>query len=207
MRDLLKFTFKPVDSENWFSKDLRKWSCLGSPSKKISVSSAYCKMGKSAKLGRGIGSFRSAINFAFVNHGLGQICSQNKEEGDRSPCLTTTLLQWNVFPGTSLRSTIEVAIERISLIYPAYPFLTNAPSFKNRRIAWCSTLSKAFSKSSFKMTIPFLEWWHKCKYSKAQSTQSWIVLDLLNPHWFLCINFIISLYNLIASNFVISLRD
>jgi hypothetical protein len=43
---------------------------------------------------------------------------------------------------------------------------------KTSIIAACSNLSKAFSKSSFRMTISFLDLWQREMYSKAQAKQS-----------------------------------
>jgi hypothetical protein len=49
------------------------------------------------------------------------------------------------------------------LIQPIYleekPFLCSI-----LRITWCSTVSKAFSKSSLRMTISLLEEWQMCGY-------------------------------------------
>jgi hypothetical protein len=56
------------------------------------------------------------------------------------------------------------------------------------RIAWCSILSKAFSKSRVKMTISFLEVLQRWRYSKAQPRQSWMDLVLMKPYWFSCIS-------------------
>jgi hypothetical protein len=45
-----------------------------------------------------------------------------------------------------------------------------------------STRSKAFSKSSFRITISLLDWWHWCRNSKAHPRQSYMVLPLIKPY-------------------------
>jgi hypothetical protein len=50
----------------------------------------------------------------------------------------------------------------------------------------CSTVSKAFAKSSFKMIISRLIWWHWWIYWKLQARQSWIVLLLIKLYWLSC---------------------
>lgn len=47
IKDLLKFTWSPVESEKVLSRPLRFKRILASPGKTSSVSSAYYKMGKS----------------------------------------------------------------------------------------------------------------------------------------------------------------
>lgn len=47
-----------------------------------------------------------------------------------------------------------------------------------------SMVSKAFSKSSLRRIISLLDCSHWWMYSKDQAKQSWIVLPLINPYWF-----------------------
>jgi hypothetical protein len=47
-------------------------------------------------------------------------------------------------------------------------------------------VSKAFSKSNYRMMASFLDYWHSWICSKLQAKQSWIVLVLIKPYWFLC---------------------
>ena len=127
---------------------------------------------------------------------------KTKRRGDRgSPCLTP-LLHWNLFPSFPLRRTEEVVVERMFLIHVIHLFPKLIASWIVV-IALCSTLSNAFSKSSFTMTT-FLDWWQRCIYSKAQARQSWMVLVLINPYWFLWIKGIMILCNLLARIFVSS---
>jgi hypothetical protein len=94
----------------------------------------------------------------------------NKRGEKGSPCLTP-LLQWKVLPGTPLRRTEEVPEPRMSLIQLTHlepkPLL-----YKISIIAWCSSLSKAFSKSNLRMTISFLDDLHRWIYSNAHASQS-----------------------------------
>jgi hypothetical protein len=50
-------------------------------------------------------------------------------------------------------------------------------------IAWCSILSKAFSKSSLMITTSFLVDLHRWMYSNAQARQSCMVLVFMKPYW------------------------
>jgi len=133
---------------------------------------------------------------------LQEISSQNKKERwEGAPCLTP-LLKWKVFPLTPLRMTAKV------------------PELKMRCIHWirlsgnlfcsiiliiklCSTLSKAFSKSSLRMTISLLDWWQRCRNNRDQAKQSCMHLCLMKPYWFVRIICGSSICNLLASNFVI----
>ena len=92
--------------------------------------------------------------------------ASTKRRGERgSPCLTPRL-QWNVLPGTLFRSTTEVPLEKMLLIQCSH-FSPKPMCSIICNIAWCSTLSEAFSKSNLRMIISFLEWWQRCRYSKA----------------------------------------
>jgi hypothetical protein len=51
------------------------------------------------------------------------------------------------------------------------------------KITLCSNLSKAFSKSSFRITISFFDWWQRWRNWNVQARQSWIVLPLIKPSW------------------------
>jgi hypothetical protein len=101
-----------------------------------------------------------------------------------------------------LSNTLEDLVERMLLIQEIQvcpkPLASN-----NFRMVECSILSKAFSKSSFSVTISFLDWWHRCRYSNAQAKQSWMVLCLRNPYWFLWMREVIMVYSLLAKSVVI----
>jgi len=76
-----------------------------------------------------------------------------------SPCLTP-LLHLNIFPSVPLsriEDLPEVRIFSIQFIH----FAGKPLCFMTWRLTWCSTLSKAFSKSSFRITISFLECWQR----------------------------------------------
>lgn len=68
-------------------------------------------------------------------------------------------------------------------------------------------LSKAFSKSNFRITIFFFELWHKCKYSSDRARQSWVVLFLIKSYLFLWTSLVITVCNLFASSLVKSLTE
>ena len=106
----------------------------------------------------------------------------------------------------SLSSTAQVADEKICFIQliQVWPKPLHSISVS---MAWCSILSKAFPKSSFNITISFFEWWQRCKYSKDQAMQSWMVLVLMKSYWFLCTNGRITVGSLFARSFVISLIE
>ena len=82
--------------------------------------------------------------------------ARTNRRGERgSPCLTP-LLHLKFFHGIPFRRTAELAVLRRFCIQLTH-FSENPLCFRISRIAWCSTLSKAFSKSSFRMIISFIE--------------------------------------------------
>jgi hypothetical protein len=62
----LKLIFKPVEREKVLRMDLRKKSCLASPSATIRVSSAYYITGKSSEPTFGIGSLSMPMDFPLL---------------------------------------------------------------------------------------------------------------------------------------------
>lgn len=136
--------------------------------------------------------------------------ARTNNKGERaSPCLTP-LLQWKSLPRTPFNRTAEVQVERVFLIHKHH-LLGKPLASKICTIAECSTISKAFSKSSLRIMISLLEWWHWWRYSKAQPKQSCIVLLCRNPYWFLWITWRITLCSLLARilvmNFIEELRS
>ena len=126
-----------------------------------------------------------------------KLCSKHKEKWrEGSPC-RTPLLHLKNFPGTPLSRIAEEPVSRMHFIHSNH-FSRNPRCSIIVRIAWCSTVSKAFSKSSFRIITSLLDCWHWWIYSKHQAMQSWIVLDLMNPYWLSCSNCSIKLYNLSA---------
>ena len=203
--DLEKLIFNPVESLKDWRTPLRKKSCVAEASKMIKVSSAYCMTGKS-ELGDGIGSLRKPCWAALLRMDCSRSAARTKSKGERgSPCLTP-LLQWKVFPGILFNNTAEVPDLRIDSIHDLH-FNPKPLWAKTSKITLCSILSNAFSKSNFRTTISFLEWWHKWRYSKDQARQSWIVLVLMKPYWFWCTSWRITLCSLFANSFVINLIE
>ena len=126
--------------------------------------------------------------------------STNKS-GDRgSPCLTP-LLQRKTSPHTPFKITDEDPELRMALIQEIH-LLPKPLASMILRIASCSILSKAFSKSSFRMTSSFFDLWQMWRYSRAQARQSFIVLDLIKPYWFWWIKPLILDCNLLVRSFV-----
>jgi hypothetical protein len=102
-----------------------------------------------------------------------------------------------------LSNTLEDPVERMLLIQKKIQVFPKPLASNNFRMVECSILSMAFSKSSFSMAISFLEWSHRCRYSNAQAKQSWMVLCLRNPYWFLWMREVIMVYSLLAKSVVI----
>lgn len=115
--DVLKLTFKPVDSVKVLMIDFRKRGCLVSPSRIIRVSSAYWMIRKSLLDSRGIGNLSRPKSLPLFIRDWRKSAAETKRRGERgSPCLTP-LKQLKVFPGDPYRRTTEVAEEKIRLIH------------------------------------------------------------------------------------------
>jgi hypothetical protein len=128
-----------------------------------------------------------------------------KIRGDKRSPYLTPILQWNVFPGTPFNRTEEIPKLKMHFIHLSQR--TPKPlAFIKASIVSCSILSKAFSKSNFRMTISFLDWWQSCRYSRVQVEQSWLVLVLIKPCWFLWM-ILITFFLLFARNFVRNLME
>ena len=163
-------------------------------------------IGKSEFASIEIGRFSNPSFFALLIIVCRRFAASTKRRGDRGSPYLSPLLQWKVFPGTPLRSTEEVPEFSMSWIHPTH--LVPKPLCRRIwSIAGCSIMSKAFSKSSLRMINFFLEVLQMCKYSKAQTRQSWIVLVLIKPYWFLCTNLMMTFCNLSARILVISLME
>lgn len=80
--------------------------------------------------------------------------AKTKRRGDKgSPCLTP-LLHLKGIPGTPFKRTAEEPEHKIALIQEIH--LAENPLYCSMdKMTWYSTLSKAFSKSSFRRTISF----------------------------------------------------
>jgi hypothetical protein len=132
--------------------------------------------------------------------------ANTKSRGERGSSCLTPLLHLKRFPGTPFSRTVvdlEFRILSIELIQ-----ISGRPSWAIiNKITWCSTRSKAFSKSNYRIIAFLLEWWHWWMYSKHQTRQSWIVLVQMKPYWFLCTRLLISLCNLSARILIISLGE
>jgi hypothetical protein len=153
----------------------------------------------------GIGRLMRPCSLALFRMDWRRSAASTKSKGERgSPCLT--LLQWNTFLGEPFNKTKDVPELKISFIHDSplspKPFLLMISS-----IAPCSILSKAFSKSSLRIISSFLDVWHRCRYSKDQAKQSWMVLVLINPYWLRWTNFVMRGYSLLARSFVMTLIE
>ena len=99
----------------------------------------------------------------------------------RGDHLALPLLHLKGFPRTPLSKIDDTP--GLKILSTQLTHLLEKPlCLRTCKITWCSMLSKAFSKSSFKMTISFLEWWQRWK-NYAQSRQYWMVLSLMKPYY------------------------
>jgi hypothetical protein len=119
-------------------------------------------IGKSAMYPSSMGRFKSPEFFALLMMDRSRSAASTKRRGGRgSPCLTH-LLQWKTFPGTPFNNTSDVVVAKISLIQ--FVHLSGNPLCRKIcRITWSSILSKAFPKSSFKITISFFLTCDRCE--------------------------------------------
>lgn len=166
-------------------------------------------MGKSAPARWGIGKLKLPKSFSLFTMVWRRSAARTNTSGDNgSPCLTPHL-QWNTFPGTPFSRTDDVPVWRMDFIQEVH-LLPKPLCFIIFRIASCSILSSAFSKSNFRITISLLDDLQIWRYSNAQARQSWIVVDLMNPYWFLWISLMITCCNLwansLVSSFMVELR-
>jgi len=147
-KDLLKFTCRPVESEKDLSIPFRLKRVLASPGKISSVSSAYCSIGKSPPELSEMRCVNTPISQALLTILCKRSAARTKSKEERgSPCLTP-LLHLNIFLGVPLSRIEEVPEASIFSIHFIY-FARKPLCFMTSRMTWCSTLSKAFSKSSF----------------------------------------------------------
>lgn len=127
-----------------------------------------------------------------------------KRRGERWSPWRTPLLQWKVLPGTPFSITDEVPDSMIIVVY--FSHLSPKPLYFNVSIiTLCSSLLKVFPKSSLGITICFLDCLHRCRYSKDQARQSWMVCSLIKPYLLLWSNLVTTFCGLFAISFVSSL--
>lgn len=192
-----------VDCAKDLRRALRKNSWAASAWTKSKVSLAYCSIGKSIP-GIGRGACRRPKWNALLIICCKSSAAITNNKGERgSPCLTP-LLHLNSFLETPFKSTEEDAVVNNILIHLSH--LCGNPRLSIiKRIEECSTVSKALAKSSLRIKISFLDWWHWCMYWKDQARQSWIVLFLINPYWLRCISSRMTSCNLSAKILVMIL--
>ena len=149
------------------------------------VSSAYCTIGKSSS-GWGIGAISRLEDAALLTSTCSNSAAITKSNGESGfPC-RTPLLHLKNFPGTPFRSSADEPEPSMLMIQSTH-LLGKPRCIIICIMAWCATVSKAFSKSNLRMMTSLLDWWHWWIYSKLQAKQSCIVLDLMKPYWFLWI--------------------
>lgn len=160
-------------------------NCFGQASITIIVSFAYYWiMGKSWPQPFWIGSRRRPRYFALLTIDCRRLAARTKGSGDRGSNTSFAMktLAWNTVQKNLRRPQTHNHLD------PFHPPRTQAFQPLWRRmstIASCSNLSKAFSKSSFNITIFFLAFLQRNKYSKEHAKQSWMDLSLIETYWFL----------------------
>ena len=127
------------------------------------------------------------------------------KSGERGPPYLTPHLHLNCLPNRPFRSTEDDPVGRISLIQ-AIHFASKPLCWRIYKISSCSTVSKAFAKSSFKMMMGIFDCLHWCIYSKAQPRLSWIALLFKNPYWFLWMHWRMTFWSLFAKILVRNFR-
>lgn len=126
--------------------------------------------------------------------------AMTNNEGDKGFLCLTPLLQCKFCPETPLRRIQEIT-EVIILLSQSHqvaekPILSIVPY-----IVLCSIVSKAFSKSSFRITISFfIAGIRECAQRPKQGRL------LIKPYWFLWMRGIIAACSVSARIFVMSLR-
>jgi hypothetical protein len=124
-----------------------------------------------SNVGARIGSLKWPSCVALLMMDWSKSAAKTKSRGEGgSPCLTP-LLQWNVLPGTPFNRTTDVPELRMESIQDLH-YMPKPLCAIISKITLCSTLSKAFSKSSFRTIISFFEWWHRWRYSKDHVKRS-----------------------------------
>lgn len=120
------------------------------------VSLAYCIIGKFVPDPVGSGKLRWPKSLALLIKFCSRSATRTNNKGESgSPCLTP-LLQWNIFHGTPFKRTDEVPDWNIISIHCNH-FDPKPLCFITCNISLCSTLSKAFPKSSLRMTNYLLD--------------------------------------------------
>jgi len=162
-------------------------------------------MGKSSQ-GCGIGACSKLREAALLTKIWSNSAAITNKSGDKgSPCLTP-LLHLKDFPGTPLSNTAD-QVPEFRMFFIQFIHMLGKPKwFLISKIAWCSTVSNAFSKSSLSIMTSLLNWWHWWMYSKLHAKQSWMVLVLMKKYWFLCTSLIITICNMSARILVSNLR-
>ena len=177
---------------------------MASASKIKSVSSAYWIVGNSSP-GQGIGLLNKPREVGLFIIAWSRSAAKTNNNRERGSPYRTLLLQQFFFLGTPFSSTADVPEEKISLIQ--WIQVSGKPiCCITDNIVLCSTVSKAFSKSSFRITISLLEWWHWWMNSKHQAKQSCIVLDLIKSYWYLWMSWRMTCCSLSARILVNSFR-
>jgi hypothetical protein len=116
------------------------------------VSLAYCTIGKSEVCYRGMGRFRTPNCLALFKMDCNKSTASTNRSGDSgSPFL--------------IEEVPEFRISLIQLIHLS----PNPLAFRISKIASCSIVSNAFSKSTLRMFSFFFDLWQICKYSNAHA--------------------------------------
>ena len=140
-KDLLKFTFKPVEQGKTCTISFNHETYGVSTGRIIRVSSACCTIEKSPPKFWPRGWLIKVLLPAslITNWRRSSSSTNSKDPLVLLPSCTLKGLHVTPFRSTWVNS----------VLYPLYPFIKKPLCLRTSRITWCSILSKAFSKSNW----------------------------------------------------------
>lgn len=143
-----------MESKKDLSKPLRLNRAVASAGIIRSVSSAYCIIGYSPPKVFTNWILQNSNMPGSVDNRLQKVCCEDKEEGGKRITLSHPPLHWKLFPGMPFNNTEEDPDCKIIWIHLTH-LVGNHLCAITYKITWCLILSKAFSKSSFKIMTSF----------------------------------------------------
>jgi hypothetical protein len=149
-----------MDSAKVLRSAFRASSCLGHAYRISRGSSTYCTIEKSVPHLSGIGRVGTPLCIADFRMLCNKSTTRTKSRGGRGPPCLTPLLQWKTLFRTPFNNIADVP-DSIIIFNQCCHFAPKPLCCIILMIASCSILSKVFSKSSFRITIYFLEALHR----------------------------------------------